>query len=193
MGGTPVRRSVLVFTEGRKTEPSYLVGWWRALRDHLDLKISPDHGTPATLVRHAAAAKARAARDAKKGRGDQYDAIWCVFDVDEHPDIDAAIRDAERMSVGIAVSNPCIELWFLLHWRDQTAYLDRHAARAAVVPMVGATKSLNAQAVQSLITRHDDAPDRARALDHMHEGNGSSPRSNPSSGAWVLIDDLRRR
>ena len=61
------------------------------------------------------------------------------------------------------------------------------------MPMVGATKSLNAQAVQDLITRHDDASDRARTLDHVHEGNGLSPRSNPSSGAWVLIDDLRRR
>ena len=186
-----MRRSVLVFTEGRKTEPSYLVGWWRSLRDHLDLKISPDHGTPATLVRLAAAAKARAARDARKGQGDQYDAIWCVFDVDEHPDVDAAIRDAEKVNVGVAVSNPCIELWFLLHWREQTAYLDRHAAQAAVVPMVGATKSLNAQAVHDLITRHDEAADRARTLDHMHEGNGSSLRSNPSSTAWVLIDELR--
>ena len=134
MGGTPVRRSVLVFTEGRKTEPSYLVGWWRALRDHLDLKISPDHGTPATLVRLAADAKARTARDAKKGQGDQYDAIWCVFDVDEHPDVDAAIRDAERMSVGIAVSNPCIELWFL-HFctgetRPPTSIATRHRPRS---------------------------------------------------------------
>ena len=87
-----------------------------------------------------------------------------MFDVDEHPDVDAAIRDAAQVNIGIAVSNPCVELWFLLHWRDQTAHLDRHAAQSAVVPLVGATKSLHAQAVQDLIIRHEDAANRARKL-----------------------------
>ncbi len=191
VGGTPVRRTVLVFTEGRRTEPAYLLGWWRALRHELELEISSEHGTPATLVRLAGDAAARSEREARRGRGDRYDAVWCVFDVDEHPDLDQAVRYALDLGIGVALSNPCIELWFLLHWRDQTAYIDRHSAQAAVAPMIGDAKALDSSAVKDLIDRHDDAAERARRLEARHRDNGSAPRSNPSSSLPTLIDLLR--
>jgi hypothetical protein len=190
VGTTPLRRRVLVFTECLKTEPSYLLAWARHLRARLALDISDLHGTPATIVTHAIKARDSMERRARRDVGDRYDAIWCVFDVDEHPDVDDAIRRADDHEIGVAVSNPCIELWFLLHWAEQSAYLHRGDAQAAVRPHVGASKTITEPVALQLIALHDDAAARAKQLAERHRLNGSTPGSNPSSTVWRLIDDL---
>ena len=83
----PQRRELLVFTEGERTEDGYLVHWRRAYRDRVLVTIDEFHGTPLSLVNHAAEAKRRETRDEKKGRGRAHDEVWCVFDNDEHPHV----------------------------------------------------------------------------------------------------------
>ena len=36
---------------------------------------------------------------------------------------------ARRHQISVAVSNPCIELWFVLHFEDHRAWIDRHAVQ----------------------------------------------------------------
>jgi hypothetical protein len=45
-----------------------------------------------------------------------------MFDRDEHPNFARAIDLADRHGIKLAMSNPCLELWFILHFEDQTAY-----------------------------------------------------------------------
>lgn len=52
---------------------------------------------------------------------DGFDEIWCVFDVDEFPDVEEAVAKAKRLKIEIAVSNLCFELWLLLHFNPVTA------------------------------------------------------------------------
>jgi hypothetical protein len=42
---------------------------------------------------------------------------WCLFDRDEHGEVDTAVAEASRNGVRVAVSHPCIELWLLLHFQ----------------------------------------------------------------------------
>lgn len=114
---TAKRRSILVFTEGKKTEPIYLTHWSRAYRDKIIVTIDDFHGAPLPLVQQAAARRADDLKAARRGRGDAYSAYWCVFDIDEHPDVARALELAASSSVSVCVTNPCIELWFLLHTR----------------------------------------------------------------------------
>jgi RloB-like protein len=191
VGGTQARRRLLVFTEGEQTETSYLLAWSRVLRHLVEVEISPDHGAPQTLVALARNAKVGSDREFKRGRGRQYDEFWCVFDVDEHPGLDEALRQATVAGISVAVTNPCIELWFLLHWVDQTAYTHRHDVQRAAAQYIGTGKRLDPTAAVALIKRYEFARERACELDRMHALNGSPAGSNPSSSVWRLIDSLR--
>lgn len=55
-----------------------------------------------------------------------------MFDTDRHLSIPEALDLAERNGVAIALSNLCLELWFLLHFQEQRAWIHRHSAQAMV-------------------------------------------------------------
>lgn len=46
------------------------------------------------------------------------DRVWLVFDKDTWKQIGSVTNDATRRNYGIAASNPCFELWLLLHYED---------------------------------------------------------------------------
>lgn len=184
------RRQLLVFVEGERTEDGYFKFWWRRHRDKVIVSIDGRHGTPMTLVELAVARKEQEQRDERRGRGPAHDEVWCVFDVDTHPHLNDAILLAKRHSIGIAVSNPCFELWFILHYEDRTAHIDGRQARARSAELLGCKKTLTDTALEVLATRYEDAVRRAKALDKKHRGDGSQPRSNPSSEAWKLVDRI---
>lgn len=148
-------------------------------------------GTPLTLVERAVAAKRDSAREEARSRGRAYEDIWCVFDVDEHPNVPRAIELASQHGIEIVISNPCIELWFILHFEDQTAFIDRHTAQCRSAELLGCKKNLTDAATDRLYEQLDEARRRAQALDAKHAGDGSAPRSNPSSDMWRLIDHVR--
>ena len=76
---------------------------------------------PKTLVERAVAMKREAALEAKRKKDEnlKYDQVWCVFDIDEHPFVPEAKQQARDNGIEVAISNPCFELWALLHFRDQ--------------------------------------------------------------------------
>lgn len=186
--GDALRKDILVFVEGARTEEDYLLHWHRANRLRVNMQIYPEHGTPKTLVDLAVREKRHADRAAKRGR--PFDEVWCVFDVDEHLDIDEATMKARANGVHLAVSNPCIELWFLLHFKDQTAWIDRRAAQRASSECLTCRKSLSGDALRLLEERHGSARLRAQALDTKHLHDGSPRGANPSSATWTIVESI---
>lgn len=61
----------------------------------------------------------------KESRKKPYRQIWCVFDKDEFKDFDSAITKASENGIKVAYSNQAFELWFILHYKNQNAPLDR--------------------------------------------------------------------
>jgi hypothetical protein len=114
-----------------------------------------------------------------------------VFDRDHHPNIPQALDKAAANGIGIVLSNPCIELWFVLHFANQTAHIEGDAAQRRSRELLGCDKVLTGPALASLSERYDAAKQRARRLDVKHAGDGSPPRSNPSSNMWELIERIR--
>jgi hypothetical protein len=98
---------------------------------------------------------------------------------------------ANRNNINLAISNPCIELWFILHFERHTAYIERQPAQRRAEDLLGCSKVLTDSALSVLAERYDRARDRAIRLDEKHAGDGSPPASNPSSGVWRLIDLIR--
>ena len=132
--------------------------------------------TPATLVEHA-----REHLRSNRRRRPAFDEIWCVFDTDEHKRLAQAIEEARQSGIEVAVSNPCIELWLVLHKREQTAHIHRHnVQRLSSALGLSDGKRIAEPAWTGLVEAFETAKQRARALDERHSGNGSPPRSNPA-------------
>lgn len=185
-----VRRSLLVFTEGRRTEPIYLTYWYRAFRERVIVRIDDFHGTPMQLVERAAQRRTVDLREARRGRGDAHSEYWCVFDIDEHPYVKRAVKLAAESGINVAISNPCIELWFLLHFQDQRAVIDRGVAQRRARDLLGFDKAPTFAGLAKLHGHYGEARGRAQHLDKKHELDGSPPGSNPSSRVWCLIDKI---
>lgn len=121
-----------------------------------------------TVVSRAVELKRYESREARRGRGRASDEYWCVFDVDQHPNVGAVIEKALANGIGVALSNPCIELWFILHFQDQTAHIERSNAQAVSKELLMCDKILDNAALEDLTERFPEAKVRAMALDAKH-------------------------
>lgn len=119
----PKRRFYLV-CEGKNTEPEY----FEALSSRSDVatvEIIPlsDCGDPSNIVR--VADRIRCGRD-RSNHFERNDEVWAVFDRDEHHHFENARKACEAKKIGLAYSNPCFELWLLLHFICHNSSDDRH-------------------------------------------------------------------
>lgn len=190
MTAAAVRRSLLIFAEGEVTEEDYLNFYRKLYRTTVTLELGAFHGTPLPLVEAAVAAKQKNERLERRGKGAAHTEVWCMFDTDQHPHLDEAIALAAANGIRSAISCPCIELWFLLHFDDQTAYIERHPVQSASRTLLSCDKVLTTPALEQLAENFDDAKARARSLDAKHAGDATPTPANPSSGVWRLIDSI---
>ncbi len=185
------RKTFLVFCEGERTEPEYLNALKRQPAVHdvaaVDVRIATGQGgsVPTTLVKKAVAAR----RGAADEEG-EIDEVWCVFDVEwprNHPDLKGAEEQARQDGVEVAISNPCFELWLILHFSDHNSWLDNDDARKLRRQLDGSSgKGLDPQKYMPHIR---EAAQRAAALDRRHiQNNTAFPHNNPSSGMHRLLD-----
>lgn len=186
------RRTLLLFVEGAKTEELYLTRWVREHRATVAVAFSNTRGSPLTLVKAACEAARRDRRISEKRGGPLYDEYWCVFDRDDHPNMDQAFQMARDNRIYVALSVPCLELWFLIHFEDQTAPIHRADAQSRSKSHLLCEKSLTDDALGQLVVRYPEAKSRAVALDTKHLGDGTGPFPNPSSGVWRLVDSIAK-
>jgi hypothetical protein len=183
----------VLYCEGEQTEPAYFEALRREpdVRDvaAVDLRVEDSAGgsSPLALVRMAVDARERSVRE--EG---EIDEIWCVFDVEwptNHPNLQQAIDLARGNGVFLAISNPCFEIWLILHFREHTRWLDTNAARRL-------RRRLDGQPGKGVdgaryMPHRTDAVERAIALDRRHLDNGSRfPSDNPSSGVHLVISTV---
>jgi RloB-like protein len=131
-----VGRKVVIVCEGEKTE----YGYFEAIRKSMRLP------TVSVAVVHAGCTDPRgivsAAIEERKGRKQEKswsngDAVWAVFDGDEHKDNNPgnwndALQLADGKDINLAISNPSFELWYLLHFQDQLAKMNRREVLVAL-------------------------------------------------------------
>ena len=179
-------RKLHVFTEGEKTEIQYLGHWFQLHRERVRVVFDPFHGSPRRLVEEAVRQKREDRR-----RGQLADEYWCAFDIDEHRRVPEAIDMAQGNQIRLAISNPCIELWFLLHFTDQRAHIAKERAQSESKNLLKCGKNLSSEALTSLEDHFETAQRRAQSLDRKHELDGSPSRTNPSSNLWELVERIR--
>ena len=195
VGKREPKKRVVVVCEGSKTEPDYLVQLTRKARNALvELVIAEaDETTPKQIVERACRLLKDSRREAKRTKdvNARADEVWCAFDVDEHPNLREAVQQAGDNGIKLAISNPNIELWFLLHFEDSFAHLHRDVARRRLKAQLGQYEkgSFN---LEPFVNRFEEARERAIRLDQKHDGDGNRlPDNNPSSSMWRLVTTLQ--
>ncbi|MDR6558187.1 hypothetical protein J2809_002557 [Arthrobacter pascens] len=160
----------------------------------LELLIIDEPATsPKQIVERACHEKKKSEQLARQTKDPNaaYDSVWCAFDIDEHPFIKEACQQARDNGIETAISNPCIEVWFLLHFENRTAQLHRREARRLLENYI-ANYDKTLVALSGMEGKYADAKKRAQLLDNKHTGDATLfPENNPSSGMWRLVDHLQ--
>jgi hypothetical protein len=121
-------QTIAIVCEGQKTEDIYFSGIRREFRlATARLRVIGLGVDPFLVVQEAEALRS------------DFDHTWAVFDVEApgahaipHARLHNAVEKARRAGIRCAISNPCFELWLLLHFHRQTAYLNNEAVRAKI-------------------------------------------------------------
>lgn len=165
---------ILILTEGKRTEVIYLQGVCRA--QHLtNISIEGAAGVPKTMVENAVSRKSA------------YDKIWCVFDVDIHPNLKEAVKQAKDNDVCVALSNPCFEVFLILHFELYTKPCDRHGAQRHLKSHIpDYDKTFDFYAVWPLFDTATENNDRLMA---WHKTRGTSGVA-PSTSVFDLMKFL---
>lgn len=180
---------ILVVCEGG-TEQEYVEAF-AAFQKNPRVRVQPvgHAGVPLSVVREAKRLKLanQASADHEKDDNLRYDAVWAVFDVDEHPNIAEARIMARDNAIEVAVSNPCFELWLYLHFKDQPGMQHRHDLKTLLEKVVpGYDKHIDFSLYAS---GYVDAHRRARMLDSQADTDNDSGR-NPTTGFWRLTESI---
>ncbi|MFF0148763.1 RloB-like protein [Amycolatopsis sulphurea] len=174
----PERRTIVVFTEGKNSEPDYVNGLKQlphiARNVALNVELHPTHGVPLKLVRLAV----------ERSADPEIDECWCLFDVEwprNHPNLEEARALARKHGILLAITNPCFELWLVLHYQD----FDKFCTTADIERIsrgLDKRSGKSLEAAQYLPSRAKAAR-RAHNLEKRHLRDGTVfPHDNPSSG-----------
>jgi hypothetical protein len=175
-------RTIAIVCEGQKTEDIYFNGIRREFRlATARLRVVGLGVDPLHVVREAEALRS------------DYDETWAVFDVEApgahaipHARLHNAVERAERTGIRCAISNPCFELWLVLHFGRQTAYLNNEAVRAKI-RKCGCGYDAKGFDFAKVWPRHRQAIDNAVALDARQVSNGVDLADrNP----WTSVHEL---
>jgi hypothetical protein len=173
-GARQERRTVLIVTNGKRTEVDY----FNALREEpwvtvhkVVVKFQP--GDPRTAVHRAAAI-----RD-----DNEYDEAWAVCDVDEY-DVQPAMKTARDRGVELTLSVPSFEVWLILHHKDGCPGFNTATHAGTHLRQLIPTWDKTALDFAHFREGVSKAVTRAQQL-------GEPPHANPSTAVWQLVEFLR--
>ncbi len=153
-------------------------------------------GAPITIAEHAVEfAGGKRSKRGNRGERNSFeerDQIWAVFDRDEHERYDEAVRLCEENGVRIARSNPCFEVWLILHERDYHRPDDRKEVQnelRRLRPEFSA-KGAKIPNCDEMVERLLEAEKRGRELCLRREEEGE-PHGRPSTTVGELTKAIR--
>ena len=186
----PPAARIVVATEGVLTEPEYLKVFSRIYGDR-SVRVVPIRvgGDPRAVVERAIEESEKSKRDRLATR----DSVWAMFDRDSHKRFDEARDLARGNGIRLAISNPCFELWGILHYQDQNAPLERQECQRQLGNLcpdynAGAGKVFgNLEAIEQL---YSAAVERASLSVKRRQEEGD-PGGNPSTTVHLLTELIR--
>lgn len=187
-----IEKKILIACEGKKTEPKY----FNAIRQDLRLpseqvEVLSHEGTdPLGIVNAVVEARKK---KKKEKTWEKEDLAWAVFDGDEHIANDPtnwhdAIQKAVSQKIHLAITNPNIEFWYLIHFRDHSASIERDKAKELLKQHIPNYDKAGCYYPYPLKPLTQDAIARAELLESLAKLDKLSKYSNPCcSGILQLV------
>jgi hypothetical protein len=183
------RARITIISEGALTEPAYFRALAQCCRTLIDLEGPA--GVPMSVVNRAIELLPRktGARDNSFEKNDE---IWAVFDRDEHPQYAEAINKAKAAGIHVGYSDPCFELWLVLHYRNWDSPIDRRKIQAELRRLMpaydpGKSKVVDFDAIRDHV---QEAEKRAKRLEDNRAAEGNA-YGNPSTSVFELTLQIR--
>ena len=189
------KRKFIIYSEGKNTEPDY----FRAVRRDLlgaliDIEVIDAVGVPMTIAEKACERFEEMRRGRRrKSSFEEGDQVWAVFDRDEHPRVAEAIKQCEVSKVGVAFSDPCFEIWLLLHFVDFDRPDDRHKVQAELAKLCGSydPKGKKSANFADFMASVEEAERRAEQQLARRNEEGDPPR-RPFTTVFKLTREMRK-
>jgi hypothetical protein len=176
-------RLFVIATEGRETEKQYFVMFHDS---RIKIEILPTGDDNRSAPQYVLD---RLDEFVKKYDLTQDDALWVMFDVDRWgaKNISAICRQAKQKKYGLAISNPCFEVWLYLHVDDLHPD-DKNCQEfeARLRNKLGSynKSNLNTDAFKDYI---EEAVERAKNLHPSHQQNWPP---EPGSHVYRVVEML---
>ncbi len=191
----------LVVCEGTRTEPIYFEDMRDSLapefRDRVHVVVKGTGLHTRDLLDYAVSECSRS----RNG----YDHVWVAYDKDEFPadEFDEVARECSRIHLGDATfhamwSNPCFEVWLLLHFGYTTSEM---FARRCIDRVgeecrrrLGVDYEKNRSIYAQIAPMMGGACEGSRRLIAWHEGQGKGSPSamNPGTAVHEIVESLRQ-
>ena len=183
----PVKETFLIVCEGLNTEPEYFNAF--RLTSAKVKTVGEGLGTM-SLVREAISL-----REVERRKGRVYNHCWVVFDKDDYADFDEAIAFAERNGFSVAYSNQAFEIWFLVHFGQYSAPLDRGRYGQLLEKHLGIPYSKKAGYVSKIFNRLRQSQEAAIENASMIEKSKSGTLPSQSESITTvhkLVESLEK-
>lgn len=186
---------MLIVCEGKKTEYHYFhqLKQEACVKKSFNVTVKPGKGGSRQQI-------AQYAVERKEYASDDYDAVWCVMDV-EHPDGLDDIREAltllKSKRIRPALSNPAFEVWLLAHFQRPGMHfldcdavikeLDKHWRRE----FHAAYDKADERIYRRLSYLTDHAIVNAKWVREHHHRDKDIVEANSSTEVDLLVGELR--
>lgn len=193
IGTKDPKPKIVIYCEGRRTEPDYFNAMKRFFRSVvMDIEIIEAAGVPMTIARTASEAAQAAKKRNRRQSYEDRDEFWAVFDCDDHPKVKQAITCCQRANVGVAYSNPCFELWLILHFEDYDRPDDRRAVQRKLNELcpdydLHRDKTTDCSALMKHISRAETLAERQ----FCRRGEEGEPLRRPFTTVYKLTRRIR--
>lgn len=185
-------KKFVIFSEGKNTEPEYFEALANGIpKTLIDLIIVKAAGAPKTIGKKALERK----KSIKKDRNsfEENDEVWVVFDRDEHDAVKETIDNLSSQDVGVAFSNPCFEVWLILHYTDFDKSIGRHDVQKELEAICEGYSRKNGKKAdfKALVSNVEAAEARAAKMNKRRENEGM-PLQAPWTSVHNLTSSLRK-
>ena len=195
-----IKKVILIVTEGARTEPKYFAHF-RTRHTNIDIQVVGSKTGGGKTDYMNLLQKAQEYQKKNQLSSANGDSVWVVADGDvdynnpnavtsKNQQLNKVRKLAERSDIQIAISNPCFEFWYLLHFRYTTKYMKNYnAVKNELVPFLpeyGKTDDVFTE----LASKMESAIQNAEKVEKYHLNDGISIPFNVSINPFTEVYSL---
>ena len=191
------RKSILIISEGSKTEPIYFNALKKNLRlAMVDVEIVGEGVAPITVVDRAVELRAERKLVAKTSLTKAaYELVYCAIDVEapKAESLSRAVNKARDNRLEVILSNPCFEYWYILHFKKTGApFSTSQDAKSTLRKEHPAYSESDTTIFDVVYPSTSDAIKRSKeVLNEQHNDAEDLSDCNPSTHVHKIVEYLQ--